>query len=81
MKRLKKTLLWKMRQELGSGRWSLGDKQALKLWKLFSKISLMEVKRIYKLMGVKFDAYTGESFYNRMLDPTLKMLESKGACL
>ena len=43
----------------------LGDKQALKLWKLFSKISLMEVKRIYKLMGVKFDAYTGESFYNR----------------
>ena len=56
----------------------LGDKQALKLWKLFSKISLMEVKRIYKLMGVKFDAYTGESFYNRMLDPTLKMLESKG---
>lgn len=55
----------------------LGDEEALKIWKWFFDISLEEFKRTYKLMGVEFDHYTGESFYRDKTDSVVKELEDK----
>ena len=40
-----------------------GDKEALEIWKLFRNLSLSEFKKIYQMLGVKFDEELGESFY------------------
>ena len=40
-----------------------GDEEALSIWQWFKDISLVEYKRIYKLLGMDFDHFTGESFY------------------
>ena len=55
----------------------LGDEEALKIWKWFFDISLEEFKRTYKLMGVEFDHYTGESFYRDKTDDVVKELTEK----
>ncbi len=44
-----------------------GDSENTKLWKRFYKISLSEFKKIYSLLGVKFDYSYGESHYQKML--------------
>ncbi|MBD3174406.1 MAG: arginine--tRNA ligase [Armatimonadia bacterium] len=45
-----------------------GDEEALKLWRGFRQASLEEFKRIYDMLGVKFDSWAGESFYLDKLD-------------
>ena len=55
-----------------------GDEEALKIWKWFYDISLEEFKRVYNLMGIEFDHYTGESFYRDKTAGVVKELESKG---
>ena len=55
-----------------------GDEEALKIWKWFFDISLEEFKRTYKLMGMEFDHYTGESFYRDKTDDVVKELTEKG---
>lgn len=52
----------------------IGDEEALSIWKWFLDISLEEFKRIYKLMGMEFDHYMGESFYRNMTDDVVKTL-------
>lgn len=56
----------------------LGDEEALKIWKWFFDISLEEFKRTYKLLGVEFDHYIGESFYRDKTDDVVNELNSKG---
>ncbi|NLZ92990.1 MAG: arginine--tRNA ligase [Firmicutes bacterium] len=55
-----------------------GDAEARALWQRFRDLSLTEFKRIYNLLGVEFDSYQGESFYNEMLDGTVDLIEAKG---
>ena len=55
----------------------LGDEEALAIWKWFFDISLEEFKRVYKLMGMEFDHYTGESFYRDKTDDVVKELTEK----
>ena len=55
-----------------------GDEEALKIWKWFIDISLEEFKRIYKLMNMDFDHFTGESFYRDMTDSVVKELTEHG---
>lgn len=55
-----------------------GDETAQKLWLRFRELSLAEFMRVYKLLGVDFDSYQGESFYNEMLDDTVDMVKEKG---
>ncbi|MCX6814572.1 MAG: arginine--tRNA ligase [Candidatus Aenigmarchaeota archaeon] len=43
-----------------------GDKESLSLWKKFTDLSLAEFGKVYKSLGVKFDAVLGESFYLAM---------------
>lgn len=54
-----------------------GDETTLKLWRWFVKISLGEFKKIYQLLGVQFDYYTGESFYNDRIDQVIQELRDK----
>src|SRR3989344_2937548 len=54
-----------------------GDKEALKLWKKFKLLSLKEFDKIYKLLGINFDVISGESFYNNLMDNTIKELKKK----
>ncbi|MDO8059121.1 arginine--tRNA ligase ['Crotalaria aegyptiaca' phytoplasma] len=41
------------------------DEQIFKLWRFFRRISLKEFRKIYKLLGISFDFYIGESFYHQ----------------
>ncbi|OAS16457.1 arginine--tRNA ligase [Paenibacillus oryzisoli] len=54
-----------------------GDQEALALWQWFVEISLAEFQKIYKLLGVQFDAYQGESFYNDKMEPVIQELKEK----
>jgi arginyl-tRNA synthetase len=54
-----------------------GDEEAKKIWKVLVKISLKEFKRIYNLLGVKFDLTLGESFYEPIAKEIIKELKEK----
>lgn len=54
-----------------------GDDEAVRLWKWFVEESLQEFNKIYKLLGVEFDHYMGESFYNDKMDRVIDELTSK----
>ena len=55
-----------------------GDGANLELWKRFIDISIGEFERMYAKLGVKFDTYRGESFYNAMMPGVVdRLLEMK----
>ena len=65
-----------------------GDAENLELWKKFIEISIGEFERMYSKLGVKFDTYRGESFYNPMMPGVVDRLldmklaeESEGALI
>ena len=55
-----------------------GDNEALNLFKWFKDITMKEVGRVYDRLGVTFDSYAGESFYNDKMQPVLDELKAKG---
>ena len=55
-----------------------GNKEAREIWQYFKEISLREFERVYERLGVSFDSYAGESFYNEMLDDTVKRIKDAG---
>ncbi len=66
----------KCREELV--RLQAGDEANLAVWRKFIDISLKEFGRIYDRLGVSFDLYRGESYYQPMLAPTVELLKEKG---
>lgn len=54
-----------------------GDKEALDLWKWFCDISMKEFNRIYDRLGIKFDYFTGESFYNDKMQAVVDEMKKK----
>ncbi|XP_030411757.1 probable arginine--tRNA ligase, mitochondrial isoform X1 [Gopherus evgoodei] len=54
------------------------DQQTLSMWQHFRDFSIEEYVRIYKRLGVHFDEYSGESFYQEKSQEVLKMLDTKG---
>lgn len=48
------------------------NRENLKLWKEFKELSLEEFEKLYKRLDVKFDSYTGESFFYPLSEQTLK---------
>ncbi|WP_341869224.1 arginine--tRNA ligase [Ligilactobacillus ubinensis] len=54
-----------------------GDKEATQLWKWFRSESLKEFIQIYDELGIKFDSYNGEAFYNDKMDEIVELLEQK----
>ncbi len=55
-----------------------GEKEHLALWRKFIDISIGEFERIYKKLGVSFDTYRGESFYNDKMPGVVKRLQEMG---
>ena len=55
-----------------------GDEADMELWRRFIDISIEEFNRIYAELGVKFDTYRGESYYNGMMAPIVDELVEKG---
>ncbi len=55
-----------------------GDPDARRLWEHFKEVSLKEFNKVYRALGIKFDYYTGESFYNEMLNDTVERLKKTG---
>ncbi|MCM3610775.1 arginine--tRNA ligase [Planococcus sp. MERTA32b] len=59
--------------------WQLenGDSEAEGLWKWFKDESLSEFNKVYELLGVDFDSFAGEAFYNDKMVATIELLKSK----
>ncbi len=55
-----------------------GDPENLALWKKFVDISIGEFDRMYEKLGVKFDTYRGESYYNDMMPDVVAKLQEMG---
>jgi len=55
-----------------------GDEEARSLWQLFRTASLSEFEKVYKLLGVGFDSWKGEAYYEDKMEPLLKEIEGKG---
>ena len=55
-----------------------GDADNLALWKRFIDISIGEFERMYDKLGVKFDTYRGESYYNAMMPGVVEELVKAG---
>ena len=55
-----------------------GDADNLALWKRFIEISIGEFERMYDKLGVKFDTYRGESYYNDMMPGVVEELVKAG---
>lgn len=54
-----------------------GSKEEVELWEKFKNLSLQEFDKVYDVLGVKFDSYAGESFYNDKMDAVIEEIESK----
>ena len=55
-----------------------GDPANLALWKKFIDISIAEFNRMYDKLGVKFDTYRGESYYNDTMPGVVARLQEMG---
>jgi len=54
-----------------------GDGEAVGLWKKFMEISVIEIKRIYDILGIEFDSYEGESFFEDKMGAVVEELKEK----
>ena len=55
-----------------------GDEENLALWRWFVSVSLEEYQKTYKLLGIDFDSYKGESFYTDKMPAQVQKLRDMG---
>ena len=55
-----------------------GDADNRALWKRFIDISIGEFERMYRKLGVRFDTYRGESYYNDIMPGVVARLQEMG---
>ncbi len=55
-----------------------GDPEALEIFNWFKSVTLKDAERVYDMLGVTFDSYAGESFYNDKMQPVIDELKAKG---
>ena len=55
-----------------------GDPEAVRLWEGIRETSLDYFRKIYDRLGVRFDHYQGESFYNDKMGAVVELAERKG---
>jgi len=53
------------------------DRKYLMLWKLFKQLSLKEFEKLYKILGINFDVYSGESESVKYAPRVINELKSK----
>ena len=70
--------LWKESCKAELVKLQQGDPENLALWKKFIEISINEFNRMYDKLGVKFDTYRGESYYNDTMPGVVARLQEMG---
>ncbi len=55
------------------------DKETTALWQAFLDLTIANLKQTYAMLGIVFDEYKGESFYNNRIEPALKTLAERFA--
>ena len=55
-----------------------GDKECNELFKWFKELTLLDVEKVYKQLGITFDSYNGESFFNDKMGIVIDELEKSG---
>jgi arginyl-tRNA synthetase len=56
----------------------LHDPENWALYQWFKELTLREAERTYKLLGVEFDSYNGEAFYEDKMPAVIEELKAKG---
>ena len=54
-----------------------GDEEALRLFNWFKELTLRDTQRVYDLLGVTFDSYNGEAFFNDKMGRVIDELKAK----
>ncbi|WP_335872342.1 arginine--tRNA ligase [Bacillus sp. 2205SS5-2] len=54
-----------------------GDAEIIQLWQWFRNESLQAFQKIYALLGIEFDSYQGESYYNEKMGEFISLLQKK----
>ena len=54
-----------------------GDPEAVEIFSWFKDVTLKDAERVYRKLGVEFDYYTGESFYNDKMGRVIDELREK----
>lgn len=54
-----------------------GDETALSIFNWFKELTLKDAQRVYDMLGITFDSYAGESFYNDKMDRVIDELKAK----
>ncbi len=52
-----------------------GEKEETELWQWFRDESLKDFNLVYKMLGIEFDSYAGESFYSDKMPQVVQMLK------
>lgn len=55
-----------------------GEPDAVRTYELFKSTTLAEVNKVYDRLGIVFDSYNGEAFYNDKMQPIIDELDAKG---
>ena len=53
-----------------------GDPEAIEIFRWFKALTLRDTQRVYDMLGVTFDSYAGESFYNDKMDRVIRELQA-----
>ena len=54
-----------------------GDPEAMEIFTWFKDVTLKDAAKVYDKLGVTFDSYAGESFYNDKMEPVIQELRDK----
>ena len=54
-----------------------GDPEAIGIFNWFKELTLKDTQKVYDLLGVSFDSYAVESFYNDKMDRVVRELREK----
>ena len=55
-----------------------GDPEALRIFDRFKELTLQDARRVYDILGVVFDSYNGEAFFNDKMGRVIEELKAKG---
>ena len=54
-----------------------GNEEAMSLFSWFKELTLRDASRVYDMLGITFDSYNGEAFFNDKMDRVISELKEK----
>ncbi|MCX8158738.1 MAG: arginine--tRNA ligase [Candidatus Pacearchaeota archaeon] len=54
-----------------------GNKEAIKLWKLFRALSIKDFNKIYSMLNINFDEISGESLYGKKANNVITLMQKQ----